>query len=327
MSPRSLFAVVLGALAGPGRDEVTFARSYVLEFELVTSNFTLTGSENGESHEKQGPRVRRSESEMLETRDRCEDAADPLARFEREYETVASRMSYEGPDQEPDEQMVTAGLEGKSVRFVREDEGEWSRTTDAKDVNERQLARLRADLGLGVFLPEELPAVGTSWELDYATFERLVGPLGPVGARMRRGAGAGRAGLDVAPSALVEPLWLLLAKAEGSATFARVEPEEGAELPALAEVEFRFEAEYDGAKHVLRGREAETSDRTTTTWSGSGTLAFDPAAGALVLTLDGELALEERFTIAFEANATQAEVVGELSCAGRFEVEARETRE
>ena len=328
MHVRPLLAALLGALSVPARDELTLTRTFALEFELATTHFQLTGSENGQSQEHEAPAVRRQESELLEVHDLCADADDPLARFERRYETVSSSFAYEGGGQEPSDEIVNAGLEGKTIVFERADEGEWTRTTDAEGVNPRQLERLRADLSLAAFLPAEELEVGASWELGYASFERLVGPLGPVGARARRRAmGGNSAGLELAPACLVEPLWLLLAKAEGSATLTRLEPEEDAELPALAELEFRFEATYDGAKHLLRGREAEVEDEVTLTWSGTGTLAWDRATGAIELTLDGELALEEEFAVAFEGNGVQGEVKGSIACAGPFELEAREQRE
>lgn len=328
MHVRPLFAALLGALSVPAREELTLTRTFALEYELATTHFQLTGSENGRSEEHQAPAVRRAESELVEARDLCADAEDPLARFERRYETVSSSFAYQGGGQEPSEELVNAGLEGKTITFERADEGEWTRTTDAEGVNPRQLERLRADLSLGEFLPDEELAVGASWELGYAPFERLVGPLGPVGARARRRTmGGSSAGLELAPSCLVEPLWLLLAKAEGSATFTRVEAEEGAELAALAEIEFRFEATHDGSKHLLRGREGEVEDEVTITWSGTGTLAWERTSGALEIKLDGELDLEEEFAVAFEGNGVQGELKGSLACSGPFDAEAREARE
>ena len=328
MLSRLPLAAALGLLCAPARDELTLTRSFALEFELATTSFHLTGTENGKSEERDAPPVRRAESELLEVRDRCADGADPLARFERDYETVASSYAFDGGP-EPVEETVTAGLEGKTITFEREDEDEWSRTTDAAGVNERQLERLRADLRLAVLLPEGESEIGTSWELPYATFERLVAPLGRVGARQRRRTVAGgRGGLDLAPAALVEPLWLLFAKAEGVATCTRIEPEEGAALPALAELEFRFTSSYDGAKHLLRGQDTgpEIEDELQATLRGTGTLAWDPESGALELRLEGELEFEEEFSVAFEGNGVEAEVAGELECSGKFELVAKEER-
>lgn len=328
MHVRPLLAALLGALSVPAPDELTLTRKFVLEYELATTHFQLSGSENGRSEEHEAPAVRREESELLEVRDACADADDPLARFERRYETVSSSFSFQGGGQEPSEEIVNAGLEGKTIVFERVDEGEWTRTTDAEGVNPRQLERLRADLSLREFLPPEELEVGASWELGYAPFERLVGPLGPVGARARRrGVGGQGGGLELAPSCLVEPLWLLLAKAEGTATLTRVEPDEDAELPALAELEFRFESTYDGSKHLLRGREAEVEDEVTVVWSGTGTLAWDRASGALAIELDAELDVEEEFSATIEGNGVEGQVKGSIACSGPFDVEAHELRE
>lgn len=328
MHARTLLAALLGALSAPTRDELVVTRSLALDFELATTRFHLVASETGRSEEQEAPAVRRSESELVQVRDASADAEDPLARFERRYETVSSSLSFTGGGQEPAEEIVTAGLEGKTVTFEREDEGEWSRTTDAEGVNPRQLERLRADLSLGAFLPEEEPEAGASWELGYAPFERLVGPLGPVGARARRKVtGNGNGGLAVSPASLVEPLWLLFAKAEGSATFTRVEPDEESGFPASAELEFRFDVRYDGAKHLLRGREAEVSDEVTGTWSGTGRFDWDRAAGRFELSLTGELSFEEDFDVTFEGNGVEARLEGELECSGNFEIVAREARE
>jgi len=328
MSTRTLLTALLGVLAAPARDEVVLTRTFTSELELATTRFHLEGSENGRSQAHEAPGVRREESELLELRDRCDDAADPLARFERHYETVSSSFAFHGGGQEPSDEIVTAGLEGKTVVFERDEEGEWSRTTDAEEVNPRHLERLRADMSLAEFLPAQELELGASWELPYAVFERVVAPLGPVGARARRRAmGGGQGGLDLAPACLVEPLWLLLAKAEGSATLTRVEAEEGAELGQRAELEYRFRASYDGSQHLLRGREAEVQDEVELEWSGSGTLAWDAERGVIELVLAGELQLTEEFSVDFEGNGVQAQVQGELECGGTFELEAREGRE
>lgn len=326
MSLRALLAASLGVLSAPAAEERVVERHFTLEFELATSSFELRASEGGRTEEQRPPAVKRGESQLLEATDRCDDAADPLARFARRYETVSSAYSFGGGAREPEEEVVTAGLEGRTVTFVREDEEEWSRTCEGEGIQERQLARLRADLSLGVFLPPGEHGPDEPWELGYAPFERLVGPLGPVGARQRRRTAGTGGGLDLAPSALIEPLWLLLARAEGTATFTPAEPDDGAELPRFATFEFRFEASHDGAKHLVRGREAEVEDEVELVWEGTGTLAWDPASGAIELALVGELELEEEFRVSFTANGATAELEGALACNGPLELEARERR-
>lgn len=326
MSLRALLAASLGLVTLPVREELVLERRFALEFELATTAFELRASEGERTEEQRPPAVRRSESQLLEATDRADDAADPLARFARTYETVSSAFSFGGGAREPDEEVVTAGLEGRTVTFEREGEDEWSRASDGEGINERQLARLRADLALAVFLPPEGHAADEPWELGYAPFERLIGPLGPVGARQRRRTPGAGGGLDLAPSGLVEPLWLLLARAEGTATFTPAEPDDEAELPRLATFEFRFEASHDGAKHLVRGREAEVEDEVELVWEGTGTLAWDPASGAIELALVGELELEEEFRVSFTANGATAELEGTLACNGPLELEARERR-
>jgi hypothetical protein len=325
---RPLLAALLGTLAAPARDEQVVERSFAFEFELATTRFHLAAREPGKSDEQDAPAVRRTESELLELRDTSDDATDPLARFEREYETVSSSYSFAGGGQEPSEELVTAGLEGKTVTFEREDEGEWSRSCDAEGVNPRQIERLRAELGLEVFLPAEEIEVGASWELGFVPFERLIGPLGPVGARARRRAmGGGGGALAVSPACLVEPLWLLLAKAEGRAKFTRLEPDEGEEWEGVAQFEFHFESTYDGSKHLLRGREAQVKDEVEGTWSGTGRVAWTSGdAGTVELALEGELHFVEEFAVEFEGNGIDAELDGEIECGGRFEAEAKASR-
>jgi hypothetical protein len=139
--------------------------------------------------------------------------------------------------------------------------------------------------------------------------------------------GGKNGGLELAPACLVEPLWLLLAKAEGTAKFTRVEADEDAELSALAELELRFESTYDGSKHLLRGREAEVEDEVKVTWTGTGQIAWDRATGAISIQIDGELDVEEEFSATVVGNGVEGTVKGSLECAGPFELEAREQRE
>lgn len=326
MSLRALLAASLGLVTLPAREELVLERRFALEFELATTSFELRATEGERSEEQRPPAVRRSESQLVEATDRADDAADPLARFARTYETVSSAFSFGGGAREPDEEVVTAGLEGRTVRFEREGEDEWSRASSGEGVNERQLARLRADLSLAVFLPPAEHAADEPWELGYAPFERLIGPLGPVGARQRRRTPGTGGGLDLAPSGLVEPLWLLLARAEGTATFTPVEPEADAALPRLATFEFRFEAEHDGAKHLVRGREVEAEDEVELAFEGTGTLAWDPESGVIELALAGELDLTEELRVSFSANGSTAELEGSLAMNGPLELEASERR-
>jgi len=326
MSLRALLAASIGFVALPARAELVLERRFALEFELATTAFELRASEGGQSEEQRPPAVRRSESQLLETTDRADDADDPLARFVRHYDTVSSAFSFGGGAREPDEEVVTAGLEGRTVAFEREDEDEWSRTCDGEGIHERQLARLRADLSLAVFLPPAEHAPAEPWELGYAPFERLIGPLGPVGARQRRRTPGTGGGLDLAPSGLVEPLWLLLARAEGTATFTPEEPEADAALPRRATFAFRFEAEHDGAKHIVRGREVEAEDEVELFLEGTGTLAWDPESGAIELVLEGELDLTEELRVSFSANGATAELEGSLAMNGPLELEASERR-
>jgi hypothetical protein len=321
--PRAVsFVCLLAPFAGGGRGEREIERSFGSELELTTEAFELTGSEDGRTVEHDAPLFTREQAEELETVDTLLDDEVPPARFERLYRSAMTSQRLAGPGA-PRERTASTGLEGKRVRFERDEEGGYARSCDDEDIRRGQLERLRADLSLARFLPAEELEPGASLELPFEPFTVLLSPAGDTRPRQRR-LPLPKSGLNLAPAALTEPAWALLAAADGAATLTRTDAGEDGDYPRRAALEFRFEGTYDGSASLESGPSTDAEDEVQVEWKGTGTVEWDPEDGRIRIELDGDLTLEETFTIQVEGNGKTAEVRGKLSCSGSLDLEASE---
>lgn len=295
-------------------------RRFASELELATEAFEIEASEEGKSAAKEGPHVQREEAFEAEIEDTLFDDEQPPAKFTRHYRTVMNSLSLAG-DGSPVEKTASAGLEGKRVTFERSD-GRYSRSCDDPEVRSAQLNRLRADLSLAPFLPPG--DEDGSYAVPFADFYRVLAPLEERPRRPNSKATPGPGGLNLAPSALTQPIAAVLAGAEGELTVTPRSRGEGDELPRNAELEFRFEGVYDGSASLLAAGPGEAEDEVEFVYSGTGHLAWDPEDGRIALFCEGELRLNESFTVGVEASGKKGHARGRLSVAGTLELEASE---
>lgn len=299
-------------------------RHFASELELRTESFELAGSEEERSVEQEGPRYVREQADEVEIEDTLQDDEDPPASFSRLYRTVTSSFRM-GTEDSIKERTASAGLEGKTVLFERQEDGSYARSSEDADARPGQLKRLRAELSLRCFLPEGELEPGSSWELAPTDLLRLVAPV-EEGAR--RGpnakAPAKKGGLDLAPVALTEPLGALMSALEGSFEATRLAVSDEDEWPCQAELRFRLESSFDGSASLLQNREAEVEDELELTYEGTGTLAWDPSTGRVELTCQGDLRMRESFRMEIEGNGKTGEVHGRLEVAGSLELEGSE---
>jgi hypothetical protein len=317
------------AFAAP-QDEATrvVERRFTTELELATERFSVTGSEGGATEEKAMPEQVRSQADEIEIVDTYLDDEDPPEAFERLYATVASAFDVGRPGA-PRSRTVSAGLQGKTVTFEHERDGGYARRCDDPDARPVQLKRLRAELSLAPFLPpaaedgEDPPA---SWDLPVSELGRLVSPVEAEVRRPRAKEESSKGGLNLAPAAFSVSLGGLVATAEGTLRATRLPLAEDEPLSSRARLEFQLAATHDGSATLLAGRAGEAADELRLLYRGSGTLAWDPATGAIELELEGEARLAESFRARLEANGATAEVTGELVMSGTFAFAGRESR-
>lgn len=322
-----LALLALGPRAAPAGPR-TLERTFENELELVTESFELTADSDGRSVTQDGPRYLREQADEVELLDTLPEGEDPPARFTRLYRTVTSSARI-GTEEAPRERTASAGLEGKTVHFERDDDGQWTRSSPDPGTRPVQLKNLRVELALTAFLPpadSEAQAPGESWTIDPATLARLVSPLEEGWRRPRAPPPAAEGALDVAPSALAEPIGALLAAAEGELELTWVERGPDDELPRQASLRFELSSDFDGSARFLGGREGEAEDETRLTYEGTGTLGWDPESGALAIACQGELHVAERFRVKVEAGGKSGEVRGKLAVSGTLTLEAREAR-
>lgn len=325
-----LLALALGLAADGSGQELVLERSFSAELELLTESFEISAGDEGHTVTQEGPRYLREQADEVELRDVLADDERPPARFTRLYRTVASsfRMGTEGA---PRERTASAGLEGKSVLFERDEDGSYARSSEDADARPGQLKRLRADVALAPFLPgDEARAPGASWEVPWSTFARLVSPVEERWRRAGKAPGAVAGALNVAPAALTEPVASLLAAAEGQALLTWSAPEDAPEDARAhqARVEFEFTSTFDGAGGLLGGLagEGEAEDEVRATYAGTGTLAWDEG-GAIRIEVEGELRLVETFRVEVEAGDRSGEMRGKLVVSGTLALAGEERRE
>jgi hypothetical protein len=300
-------------------------RDFNSELQLATDSFEIEAAEEGKSAAKPGPLLRREEAFEVEAEDTLLDDEEPPAKFTRFYRTVMSSLSLTG-DKKPIEKTVSAGLEGKRVTFER-NEDRYERSCDDPEVRQVQLNRLRADLSLARFLPpEDEDDASASYTVPFATFLRLMAPLEDRPRRPHAKADAPPGGLNLAPTALTEPMAVLLSGAEGELTVTPRARGKDDDLPRNAELAFRFEGTFDGSATLLAAGPGEAEDEVEVVYSGKGSLAWDPEDGRVALHCEGDLRLNETFKVSVEANGTQGRARGRLRMTGTLELEASEKR-
>jgi hypothetical protein len=326
-----ILALALALPGGPGGPR-TVERTFSSELELVTESFEIIADGDGGSVTQEGPHYLREQAEELELVDTLPEGEDPPAKFTRLYRSLVSSARL-GTEQAPRERTASARLEGKTVVFERDDDGKWNKTSADPGTRPVQLRNLRAELDLSVFLPgAEASDPGDDWTVAPALFARLLSPLEEGWRRPRQPPATKEGALDVAPAALIEPLGAMFAAAEGELSFTRIAHADGAdfpgsELPEHARFEFEFDSTYDGAARLLGGREGEAEDDARLRFTGSGTLAWDPASGAIAIACSGELSIKESFRVAVEAAGKSGVMRGKLLVDGSLSLEAHETRE
>ncbi|HEX6884262.1 MAG TPA: hypothetical protein VF530_12865 [Planctomycetota bacterium] len=318
-------APLLLALLPTSQDEPRVVeRRFEAEIELASERFRVVGSEDEAREEKVLPPQVRTQADEIEIVDtlRSEEAGSEV--FERFYRTVATSFEV-GQKRGPQARTVNAGLEGRTVVFEREREGGWARRCDDPEVRPVQLKRLRAELDLAAFLPtEEGTEPDASWELPAELLGRVFAPVEAEVRRPRPKEEAQKSGLNLSPAALSVPLAALLAAPEGHLTATRLPDDEEEELPCRAKLEFRVTSTHDGSATILAGRAGEAQDELALLYQGTGTLAWDPASGAIELELEGEARLEETFSATIAGNGATAELEGELVLSGPLRFTASE---
>jgi hypothetical protein len=321
-------ALLLACLATQLGEERVVVRRFGSEVELTTERFEIRGSEGETRETKRLPQQVRRQAEEIELVDTHADAEDPLASFTRHYATVTG--TYEvGEARAPRAKTESARLAEKTVTFERERDGRYAPSCDDPDVRPALLRRLRVDLALSPFLPAsgEGQEPGDTWELPNAELGRIFLPLESALRRPQAKDEPPRGGLSLAPAGLVIPIGALLLAPEGSVRATRLARESDEELAERARLEFRLRGTHDGSAVILAGRAGEAEDELVLTFQGSGTLAWDPARGAIELTLEGEARLEETFRAVLSGNGATAEIEGELHMSGRLSFEASERPE
>jgi len=322
-----LLASLLLAFLSTSQDEPRVVeRRFAAEIELASERFEVTGSDDGTREEKTLPPQVRAQADEVEIVDTLRSEEPGAEVVERLYRTVATSFEV-GQKRSPQTRTVNAGLEGQTVVFEREREGGWARRCDDPEVRPVQLKRLRAELDLAPFLP---PAEGVepeaTWELPAELLGRVFAPIEAEVRRPKPKEEAPKSGLNLSPAALSVPLAALLAAPEGHVTATRLADDEEEELPRRAQLEFRVTSTYDGSATILAGRAGEAEDELTLLYQGTGTLAWDPASGAIELELAGDARLEERFRLEVEGNGATAVVEGVLVLSGELSFEAKEER-
>ena len=298
-------------------------RRFTSELELATDSFEIEAAEEGKSVSQQGPRLQREEAFEAEIADTLFDDQRPPAKFTRFYRTVMSSLSLSG-DGVPREKTASAGLEGKRVTFERS-EGRYARSCEDAEVPAFQLNRLRADLSLARFLPPEDQDEGSaSYTVPFADFFRLLAPLEERPRRPHAKTPSAPGGLNLAPTALTEPIAVLLWGADGELTVTPRARAEGDDLPRNAELAFRFEGAFDGSATLLAAGPGEAEDEVEFVYSGTGHLAWDPEDGRIALHCEGEVRLDESFKVSVEANGKEGHARGRLGMTGTLELEASE---
>lgn len=316
-----LLALAAGPLSAQGPRAV--ARTFTSELELVTDSFEIEASQEEKSFLQQGPRYQREEAYEIELEDELLDDEQPPAKFTRTYRTVTSTLELSG-EKAPLVRTASAGLEGRRVIFERGEDGRYLRTCADADVRQGQLNRLRADLSLARFLPlADGPDEPASSTLAFAEFARILAPLQEGARRPRKKAAAPVGGLNVAPSALLEPIAELMAGAEGELTVTPRARAEDDELPGNADLGFSFEGCYDGSAGLLAGA-GEAEDEVVFSYEGTGTLAWDAESGRIEIRCQGEVRLSERFVVRVSASGREGAARGRLQLTGTLELEATE---
>lgn len=320
-----LVPLLLAFLSTLQDDPRVVERRFAAEIELASERFEVTGSEDETREQKTLPPQVRAQADEVEIVDTLRSEEPGAEVFERLYETVATSFEV-GQKRAPQTRTVNAGLEGQTVVFEREREGGWARRCDDPEVRPVQLKRLRAELDLAPFLPEEGVEPEATWELPAELLGRVFAPVEAEVRRPKPKEEAPKSGLNLSPAALSVPLAALLTAPEGHVTATRLADDEEEELPCRAQLAFRVTSSYDGSATILAGRAGEAEDELTLLYQGTGTLAWDPASGAIELELAGDARLEERFRLEVEGNGATAVVEGVLVLSGELAFEAKEER-
>jgi hypothetical protein len=308
------------AAPGAGQEPRVVERRFASELELVTDSFEIEAAEEGRNVAQQGPRLQREEASEAEIADTLLDDGEPPARFTRDYRTVMSSLNLEG-GKAPIEKTFSAGLQGKRVTFERDERGRYARSCEDDGVRQVQLNRLRADLSLARFLPSEDASAST---IPFADFMRILAPLEERPRRPQPKGDSSLGGLNLAPTALTAPIAVILAGAEGELTVTPRARGEDDELPRNAELAFRFEGVFDGSDMLLAAGSGEAEDEVEFMYAGTGSLAWDPDDGRIELHCQGEVRLDELFTVGVEAGGKKGRARGRLSVTGMLELEASE---
>jgi len=311
------------ALLGLAQEQRVVERRFASDLHLSTDTFEIEASEEGKTASKQGPRIQREEAFEAEIDDTLLDDEHPPAKFTRHYRTVMNSMSLSG-EGAPKEKTASAGLEGKRVTFERSD-GRYTRSCDDAEVREVQLNRLRVDLSLAPLLPPaDEDDADASYTVSFADFYRVLAPLEERPRRPHARGPSSPGGLNLAPSALTQPIAAILAEAEGELTVTPRARGKEDELPRNAELAFRLRGVYDGSATLLATGAGEAEDEVEFVYSGTGRLAWDPEDGRIELHCEGEVRLDESFTVGVEASGKKGHARGRLSVTGTLELEASE---
>jgi len=297
-------------------------RRFTSELELATDSFEIEAAEEGKSVAREVPPLQREEAFEIEIADTFFDEEEPPAKFTRSYDSVMNSLRLSGA-KAPKEKTASAGLEGKRVTFERDEQGRYARSCEDADVRAVQLNRLRVDLSLARFLPpEDEDGDGASHALPCADFLCLLAPLEERPRRPHPKAPASARGLNIAPTALTEPIAVLMSGAEGELTVTPRERAGDDELPRNADLAFRFEGVFDGSGTLLAAGPGQAEDEVVFVYAGTGTLAWDPEDGRIEIHCRGEVRLSERFSVGVEVAGTEGKARGRLEMTGTLELEA-----
>jgi hypothetical protein len=311
-------ALLCGGTGGAAR--VT-ERTFSLELELASRDFTFVVSEAGRDDERRMPAHVREEARLLEVEDDCSDDAAPCERFTRLYRSVVASVRIGSADQSAP-RTANGRLHGLEVSFERKARGGYGRKSEG--LGARRLQMLRVNLALDGWLPEAVAAPGERWEIPYAQFERLLWPQERELRPPARQAGTGT-GLDLSPSVMRQALPVLLSKLDGRCMAELVPAEDGA-AGFEARLEFRFEGKYDGADSLIVGYEGgEVRDDVAVLYEGTGTLSWDPASSRIEVRCSGALRLLEEFHVRVEEGGNAGDVKGSLLLEGSLALEARQS--
>jgi hypothetical protein len=189
---------------------------------------------------------------------------------------------------EQGESEAESELTGHTIRFELDDD-EWERSAEDSDLDDELFEALEPDLDLSFLLPDELPEVGESWEIDATHVEQLVDPTGDLAFESDA-----PESFQEALDAAAEDMWDDF-DGDVTVTFSGIEEVDGAScaiftLTVEGDGRGRFSAELedddsemDGERIVESGLELELEGRLCWDSRGGHARAYE-LAGTIVLT-------------------------------------------